>query len=143
MSDLESVEMKRIQISASKTGFRLFRNNSGVGWVGKATHGNPGRPIQVVVGPDDVYIRNARPLHAGLCKGSSDLIGLLPLEITQDMVGKKMAVFLAAEVKRPGQHPTVEQSSFIEFVKSNGGIAGVVTSEEDVERMISEYKGPK
>jgi hypothetical protein len=35
----------------------------------------------------------------GLCKGSSDLIGLRSLEITPELVGLRLAQFVALEVK--------------------------------------------
>ncbi len=67
-------------------------------------------------------------VNAGLGKGSSDLIGWTPTTITQEMVGKKVAVFTAIEVKVPGARTEpsriFDQTLFIEAVKRDGGFAG-------------------
>ena len=67
-------------------------------------------------------------VNAGLGKGSSDLIGWTPIMITQKMVGKKLAVFTAIEVKMPGARTEpkrlFDQTLFIEAIKIDGGFAG-------------------
>ena len=88
--------LNKIQLSLPNF-FRLFRNNTGRGWVGKTNHKN-----------GNVFIENARPLNAGLTKGSSDLIGWTSIEITPDMVGKKVAIFTAIEAKTGRQKPKKE-----------------------------------
>jgi ribosomal protein S19 len=117
--------MKNVQ-TLSRGFVRLFRNNVGTGWVGKTIHHHNGR----------VILENARPLDAGLCKGSSDLIGWTTVEITPEMVGKKVAVFTALEVKAAKGNPTDEQLCFIENVKKAGGIAEVVRSKEEAEKKL-------
>ena len=77
-------------------------------------------------------------LHFGLCKGSSDLIGITEVEITPEMVGRKLGVFTAIEVKDKGKKPTKEQKNFIEFIKSKGGLAGVARSNKDVEKIVKD-----
>ena len=75
----------------------------------------------------------------GLCKGSSDLIGWTPITITPDMVGKKIAVFTAIEVKldKHGKYQaTKEQKQFINVVRNNGGYAGVADCKKDLEDII-------
>jgi hypothetical protein len=75
----------------------------------------------------------------GLCKGSSDLIGWTPVIITPEMVGKKLAVFTAVEVKKNkfGKYrATEDQKHFITAVKNNGGMAGVADCKLDLERII-------
>ena len=86
MSEVEL--MRAIQMKASDEGHRLFRNNVGTGWVGHQTRVS--RPTMVLMKEGDVLIRNASPLHSGLCTGSSDLIGL-----------SNGGRFLAVEVKAP------------------------------------------
>ena len=48
--------------------------------------------------------------------------------VTEDMVGQKIAVFLAVETKSPGKKPTKEQSAFLAAVKLAGGIAVLARS---------------
>lgn len=108
----------------------LFRNNVGVGWAGKkATCIHTTRMVQV--SPGDVVIRQARPLHAGLHKGSSDLIGWTPIVIAPNMVGETIAVFTGIEVKGPRTRVTVEQSNFVDRVVAAGGRAGIARSIAD------------
>ena len=75
----------------------------------------------------------------GLCKGSSDLIGWTPITVTPDMVGKKIAVFTAIEVKlnKNGKYKaTDDQKRFISAVLNNGGYAGVADCKKDLEDII-------
>lgn len=122
----ESKLMKLIQMQASNIGARLFRNNVGTGWVGRATSYTSNKMVKV--GSGDVLIRNARPLRSGLCKGSSDLIGWYPRIITADMVGSQIAIFTAVEVKYGQGKPTPDQVNFIDMVKKMGGNGGIVYS---------------
>ena len=76
----------------------------------------------------------------GLCKGSSDLIGWTPITVTPDMVGKKIAVFTAIEVKlnKNGKYKATDlQKAFISAVKSAGGFAGVADCNKDLEDIIN------
>ena len=59
---------------------------------------------------------------------SSDLIGFMPVIITKEMVGKKVAVFIAAEVKKSSwkymsTDREVAQKKFLDVVNINGGIS--------------------
>jgi hypothetical protein len=56
-------------------------------------------------------------------KGSSDIFAILPR-----LADGRRGVFLAVEVKRPGNEPTEQQAAFLEAVRASGGIAIVVTS---------------
>jgi len=116
MSEMEL--MRAIQVQASTLGHRLFRNNSGVGWAGEQVRVH--KPTMVLMKEGDVLIRGARALHAGLCPGSSDLIGLT-----------NQGRFLACEVKSPKKSPTTGQESFLEMVRRMGGIGIVVKTPED------------
>jgi hypothetical protein len=73
-------------------------------------------------------------------QGGSDLIGFHTLTITPEMVGKRVAVFLAVECKSSKGKPTSEQTAFIEYVQSAGGIAGVANSGESALNIITQYK---
>lgn len=113
---------------------RLFRNNVGQAWVGNAARfSNAGT---VIVSPGDVLLRNARPLHAGLCAGSSDLIGWRTITITPEMVGQRVAVFVAIEVKSDRGRATEDQAAFLRAVAAAGGMGGVARSVEDAEGIV-------
>ena len=101
-----------ILMAAAANGMTLFRNNVGQGWTGKAER----------LADGSVLIREPRPLHAGLCKGSSDLIGLRPLVVTDSMVGETLAQFVAVEVKSKRGRVTADQQRFLTFVHDAGGM---------------------
>lgn len=71
----------------------------------------------------------------GLAVGSSDLIGWTTREITPDMVGQRVAVFTAIEVKTLTGRTTPAQEHFLETVHRAGGIAIIARSEADLERL--------
>lgn len=105
---------------------KIFRNNTGSGWVGKRGKAPEGA----------ILLIDPRPLNAGLCKGSSDLIGFTSVVVTQDMVGKSVAIFTAIEVKQDAK-VSPEQQNFIDVVKDAGGFAGVARNEEDAARIVN------
>ena len=87
---------------------------------------------------------NGRPVNFGIPgKGGSDLIGLHSFTIQPEHVGKQVAVFLAIECKSATGKPTKEQTNFINYIKSVGGIAGVARSIEDAEKIIQCYNSTK
>lgn len=69
-------------------------------------------------------------------KGGSDLIGFHTVTVTPEMVGRKLAVFLAIEVKSPTGKPSPDQENFIQFIKESGGIAGIARSAEDAINLL-------
>jgi hypothetical protein len=71
-----------------------------------------------------------------LLPGTSDLIGWHTVEITHEMVGLRLAVFAAVEVKDLDT-PTEAQLNFIEQVRAAGGLAGVAHSAEEAEAILS------
>jgi hypothetical protein len=77
-----------------------------------------------------VVIRQGRPLHAGLCVGSSDLIGYRVVD--------RVAQFVALEVKSPTGRPTKEQTQFIDHINAVGGCAGIVRSVEDARSVLGD-----
>ena len=125
--------MRRLQIFASSLGARLFRQNSGMAWVGNKVERGPGT---VRLGPGDVVIRNARPFHAGF-QGMADLGGWRPVTITPEMVGSTIAQRLEAEVKTSTGRATKEQRAWIDAVNKAGGRAGVVRDEDDMRALLS------
>ncbi len=106
MQQDETALLRLIQLEASKNqGVRLWRNESGL-----------------------FFAPNGSRVRAGLCRGSSDLIGLRSILITPEMTGTKIAQFLAIEVKVPGGRITDEQAKFIDLVNVLGGYGRVIDS---------------
>lgn len=108
--------IRRILLKASESGVRLFRNNTGVGWVGTV----------VTKTPRLIVLKDYRIMHAGLVVGGSDLVGWTPVEIHQGHVGTTRAIFTAIEAKTGRLKPTHEQESFLAAVERAGGIARVM-----------------
>lgn len=112
--------IRRIMLRASESGDRLFRNNTGVGWVGTV----------LTKTPKLLVLKDYRIMHAGLVVGGSDLIGWSPREIHQGHVGSTLAIFTAIEAKTGRLKPTHEQETFLAAVERAGGIARVVREGE-------------
>lgn len=131
----ESNIERLIMMAAPKLGARLFRNNQGMGWVGKSVRISERQTVTLM--PGDVVVRQARPLHAGVGPaGAADQIGWMPVQITADMVGQRVAVFTSVEVKSVGKSARTEQEAWANAVRAAGGIAGVCRSEEDLRGLL-------
>lgn len=98
MANLETVIQGRIMEALSVAGCLVWRNNTGAL-------------------PDG---RTGRLVKYGLCKGSSDIVGIAPGGI---------ALFI--EVKTPKGKATIEQERFIAACLSKGARAGVARSPEE------------
>ena len=109
----EHVTQQRILLAHGSGSVRLWRNNVGT-----------------------LYDRQGRPVKFGLCKGSSDLIGLRSITIGPEHVGQTMAVFAAVEVKSPTGRPTPDQQAFIDTVQALGGLAGIARSSADAAAIL-------
>ena len=72
----------------------------------------------------------------GLCKGSSDLVGLRQVVIGPEQLGQTLAVFTAIEVKAPGGRLREEQQSFLSLVERFGGYGGVARSTAEAGRVL-------
>jgi hypothetical protein len=109
MANQETILQQNIRLAIGKLpGVRLFRNNVGM-----------------IESKDGAFI------HYGLCKGSSDLIGYVSKEITPDMIGQRVALFTAIEIKAGKGKPTAQQQAFIDRVHFDGGISGIARSEQE------------
>lgn len=111
----EQYILQQIRLEMSKRGVKLFRNQTGA-----------------------FTDKDGRLVRFGLCVGGSDLIGWTPVTVTADMVGKRLAVFTAIEVKTPKGKTSPEQTNFIDRVKIDGGIAGVARSAEDATQITNQ-----
>ena len=74
--------------------------------------------------------------------GVSDLIGCTPHVVTQEDVGRTIGVFTAMETKQVKDSTEKErkkkQGNFLALVRSLGGLAGIVRSEEDAVKLVTE-----
>lgn len=139
MGSNETALMKELQIAASSMGARLFRQQVGQGWIGKARLITRARSVQVR--PGDVVISAARPFHAGIT-GMSDLGGWVPVVVTPDMVGSTVAVYAQVEVK-DGARATEEQLRWIAAVSRAGGLAGIAHNISELRSILTARAGSK
>lgn len=129
MNSQETNLVRKIMLELGKNPkIRIFRNNVGKCWIGSSKQFTHSQIVNVKSG--DVLIQNARFFDAGLCVGSSDLIGLKAVKITPEMVGTEIAVFVAIEVKLPNGKVQDNQINFLEMVKKLGG-KGVICRDEN------------
>lgn len=124
-----------IMLAASANGANVFRNNVANAVAGQATRIERDGPVMLHKG--DWVVKQGRRTQFGLCVGSSDLIGWRPVTVTPDMVGRRIARFLALEVKTPTGRATDDQKNFIEAVRKNGGLAGVVRSPDEAIALLN------
>ena len=108
----EAYVQNKIRLAVGSGEVRLFRNNTGA-----------------------LLDMQGRLVKFGLCKGSSDLIGFKSVTITPDMVGQKIAIFSAIEVKDKGK-ATVDQKNFINIVQKAGGFAGGAKNVNDAKKIL-------
>lgn len=66
----------------------------------------------------------------GLGEGTSDLVGFRSLTVTEEMVGRTIAQFVAVEVKTPTGKVSEMQRAFLALVQRMGGYAVVARSED-------------
>ena len=127
----EHVTQQRILLAHGSGTTRLWRNNVGTGWAGQATKITKANAFTIgqTLRPGDVVVRQGRPLHAGLCKGSSDLIGYRQVD--------GVAQFVALEVKSATGRATAEQTQFLSHITGAGGCAGTVRSVDDARALLS------
>ena len=117
----ESLIQSQVRLEASKRGWRVFRNNVGAG-----------------------RLENGSWIRWGLCNEtpalnakikSADLIGIRPVLITPDMVGRVIGQFVSRECKRPGwkfnpnDKRDVAQAAWARIINDLGGDAKITTGE--------------
>ena len=121
MSHLERHRIRE-RLSTLPESVRLFRINAGSGWAGTELKIKPG--TKLIVTSDMLILRHPRRFH-GAPSGWPDLAGWETIEITPDMVGSKIAVFLGEEVKVTGTLNKY-QEMFRDCIENMGGIFRVL-----------------
>lgn len=95
-----------------------------------------GKPLP----PGEYRLADGRTIYVGRITvgtaGMSDLIGLRSVVVTPDMVGRRLAVFSAVEVKSDRGKLTAEQFAFISVIRSLGGRAGEARSVEEARGIL-------
>ena len=124
----EAAVQTHTRLEMARMGALVWRNNSG------ACMDQTGRMIRYGLGNDSAQLNRAIK--------SSDLIGVVPVKITPDMVGQTLGVFAAVECKKPGWHLTPgdqrgqAQDKFIQLVRSVGGVGGFVSDPAQVHEVV-------
>jgi hypothetical protein len=119
----ESHILNLIRLKAAKKNIHLWRNNVG------ATYTQRGDFIRYGLANDSKQINDKIK--------SSDLIGIKPVIITEDMIGDLIGQFICREVKHSGWKFTgtpreIAQLNWIELILSLGGDAAFATSENNI-----------
>ena len=76
--------------------------------------------------------QDGRFIRFGLQPGSADLIGWKSVVITNEDVGKKLAVFVSVEIKKPGGRVRPEQENWMRNVIQAGGLAIISRDPSDI-----------
>lgn len=121
-----SIQTQILKAIGGRTDVRLFRQNVGNGFMGNAVHQSGGI----------VTLENPRRVQFGLCPGSPDLVGWRIVEITPDMVGKRLAVFTGIEVKAPGGRASEQQKNFLRVLAAHGGLCGIAHNAHEAAKIV-------
>lgn len=116
----EAATQAQLRVAAPRYGALLLRNNNG------ACVDDTGRMIRYGLGNDSKKVNDAFK--------SSDLIGVTPVRVRPEHVGKTFGVFTAAEVKhphwtKPENDRDRAQEAFLVAICQRGGIGMFVTHE--------------
>jgi len=112
-----------VRLALSKRGVRCWRNNCG------AVTTDDNRHIRFGLGNESASLNKQIK--------SSDIIGITPVVITQEMVGTTVGVFTSYELKHEGWRYTgsgrqAAQNAWLNLVQSLGGIARFITAVQDL-----------
>lgn len=128
MNQTEAAIQQDIRLIASKIGANLWRNNSG------AVTTDDNRHIRFGLGNDSKNINDEFK--------SSDLIGITPLMITPQHIGRIVGVFTAIEVKHggwswSGNDRELAQWNYLQLIQNKGGFATFANSVEDYTQCLN------
>ena len=118
---LEKDIQNAIRVALSTYG-KFFRVNVGTGWTGSE--------IKKLI-DGSVIIRNARPFSTGIPPGASDIIGVVTVTITPEMVGQQIGIATFVEVKTHNGRVSNDQKNFLSVMLQAGCRAGVARSVND------------
>ena len=127
----EAVVQQQARLELARNGGLIWRNNVG------ACIDDTGRMIRYGLCNDSAQMNRSI--------ASSDLIGVTPMVIGPEHVGRTIGVFTAVECKRPGWHLTPAdarghaQAKFINLVRSVGGIAGFVSDPAHIKQLLDNW----
>ena len=122
---LEKDIQNQIRAELSQWG-KFFRTSVGQAWTGNEVIKTEG---------GGVYIPKAHPFATGLPVGFSDLMGVVTVTITPEMVGQQIGVATFIEIKALGGRATNEQKNFRLVMAAAGCRAGVARSPEEAVRI--------
>lgn len=143
----ENPIQRKIWLKLGAGACRLFRVNGGRGWISGI---GPAGCKRLKDG--SVLIEAARPIALGFSlpsgdpvSGVGDLQGYTMVQITPEMVGKKVAIYTSVEVKRTtGGRVSEDQANWQAQLRKNGAIAIIANSEESavagIQEQIAELK---
>lgn len=114
-----------VMLALSRGACRLLRINVGLGYLGTVVK----RTAAMVTLRNYRAVKFAQP-------GVSDLIGWRTITVTPEMIGKRIAIFAAVELKFGDNTATEEQAAFINVVLEAGGMAGVAYSVEEAKKIL-------
>lgn len=130
MAQKEKNIQNEILLACSDKDTALWSNIRGLAWLGEA------KTIDLRL----VLIRNARQVKYGVGpNGASDIIGFKSIEITPDMVGKRVAVFTALEIKTETGKPSAEQVAFNKMIEEAGGISGIARTPSEAKEILKRF----
>lgn len=124
MATPEAIASAKCRLQAGRHKCRLFRNNSGM------FYNEHGQPVYFGLGNSNKKVAGKKISDI---RKSSDDIGYTTVTITQEMVGKKIAVFTSIEMKAekfkikdeyPEKTREFKQKKWNDMVIKAGGIAG-------------------
>lgn len=141
--------MKRKAGVAQKAEPRIVGGSTGVRFPPPAPRNNEESlivaQIRLALGkiPGVVLYRNAQLttkvgdkwIKSGLGTGTPDLVGFVSVEITPEMVGKRVAIATGIEVKTPRGRLSEEQKQCLKLWSSSGALA---FRSDDVETAVKE-----
>jgi hypothetical protein len=130
----ESKLQAAIRLALAARGDNVFWRNS----VGKATYYKGGERCPMCHEPTFGARKFVVPY--GLCPGSSDLIGMVPVDVINSLEHMKLGVYVGLEVKTPKGREREEQKLYRELVTKRGGVVEVVRSVQDAHDVIERIK---